>query len=261
MERFRDARAREDAFWFADNRPDGARPGEVARYYDRFWSSEQERRYEPEPKLSSLIFEHVQPATHCLDVGCGSGNSYAPEVNRRAASYVGVDVSGDAVAAARAAGLDARVISDAAELPLEDESFDLVLGVEVLEHLFSPHRAAAEIRRVLRLGGSLVASAPNVAYWRHRANLLFGLWNPAGDELAIEQPWRDPHIRFFTPRTMERMLRFVGFGQVETGAHGGRLLDHMTSRPTAFGQSRAYRVAERLLPSLLGLTIHAVAVK
>jgi SAM-dependent methyltransferase len=229
----------------------------VAPYYDRFWSGEQERRYQPEPKLWSLIFEHVGPHTRCLDVGCGSGNSYAPELAARSASYAGVDVSANAVAAARAAGLDAQVIADAAELPFDDDSFDLVLCIEVFEHLFSPDRAAAEIFRVLRPGGQLVASVPNAAYWRLRANLLVGVW----DELSLERPWRDPHIRFFTVPTLERMLRCAGFGRVETGAHGGRLLDHLTSRPTAFGQSRAYRGAERLLPSVLGLTIHAVAVK
>jgi methionine biosynthesis protein MetW len=233
----------------------------VASYYDEFWSGEKERHYEPLAELTALIFEGVTPETRCLDVGCGSGNSYAAELANRAASWVGVDVSENAVAVARAAGLDARVIADAAELPFPDQSFDLVLCIEVLEHLFSPDGAAAEIHRVLRPGGRLVCSTPNVGYWRLRANMLFGLWNPLGDELSIEQPWRDPHIRFFTPKTLTRMLRLTGFREVEVGAHGGCLLDHMTSRPTDFGQSSAYRLAERRFPSLLGLTIQAAAFK
>jgi methionine biosynthesis protein MetW len=233
----------------------------VAGYYDEFWSGEKERHFEPPPALTSVIFETVTPDTACLDVGCGSGNSYAVEIARRGASWVGVDVSENAVEAARATGLDARVIDDAAELPFPDESFDLVLCIEVLEHLFSPHRAASEIRRVLRPGGRLVCSTPNVGYWRLRVNMLFGLWNPIGDELSIEQPWRDPHIRFFTPSTLERMLRLVGFREVKIGAYGGCLLDHMTSRPTDFGQSAVYRSAEQRLPSLLGLTTQAAALK
>jgi SAM-dependent methyltransferase len=233
----------------------------VPRYYDQFWSGEKARHYDPEPRLTSLIFDGVTSHTDCLDVGCGSGNSYAPDLARRAATYVGVDVSANAVEAARASGLDAQVIKDAAELPFPDDSFDHVVCIEVFEHLFAPHDAAAEIRRVLRPGGRLVASTPNVGYWRLRANMLFGLWNPLGDELAIEQPWRDPHIRFFTPATLGRMLRMSGFSDVQTGAHGGRFLDHATSRPTDFGRSRAYGVAERRLPALLGLTTHAIAVK
>ena len=233
----------------------------VARYYDEYWGGPHGRHYEPHAELWAAILDAVEAGARCLDVGCGAGTSYAPRIVAKGARYVGVDVSPNAVAAARAAGLDTRVIADAGELPFEDESFDVVTCIEVLEHLLRPDHAVAEALRVLRPGGRLVVSTPNVAYWRLRANLLFGLWNPAGDELARERPWRDPHIRFFTPRTLERMLRQTGFARIERGAHGGRFLDHATSRPTDFGQSRAYRVAERLLPSLLGATIHAVAVK
>ena len=235
-------------------------PG-VASYYDEFWSGEKERVYRPEPALWSLIENAVVDNPDCLDVGCGSGNSYARLVVERARSYVGVDVSENAVKAAQAAGLDARVIGDAAELPFDDESFDVAICVEVLEHLFAPHNAAAEIHRVLRPGGRLVASVPNLAYWRMRANAIFGRWNPLGDELAIEQPWRDPHIRFFTPSVMRRMLDMAGFSEIDVGAHGGRFLDHLTSKPTDFGTSRVYQFAERRAPSLLGLTIHVVATK
>ncbi len=231
----------------------------VAAYYDEFWSAEQPPRYVPDPQLWSLIFRQVTPATRCLDVGCGMGNSYAPELARRGSTYVGVDVSEEAVATARSAGLNAQTIADAAELPFADDSFDLVVCVEVLEHLFAPQEAAREIHRVLRPGGRLVASAPNVAYWRLRANLLLGVWNPIGDELSLEQPWRDPHIRFFTRRALERMLRAAGFASVRVAAHNGCLLDHLSSRPTNFGQSRAYGWLEQRFPSLLGLTLHAEA--
>ena len=233
----------------------------VAGYYDAYWGAADEPFYEPDPALAERILADVGPQTDCLDVGCGAARSYAPELARRGGSYVGVDVSATAVEAARAAGLDARVIDDAADLPFPDDAFDLVTCIEALEHLFEPERAAAEIRRVLRPGGRLVASAPNVAYWRLRASLAAGVWNPLGDERSVEAPWRDPHIRFFTPRTLERMLRTAGFSAVEAGGHGGRFRDHLTTRPTAHGQSALYRLAERRAPGLFGLTIHAVAVK
>jgi SAM-dependent methyltransferase len=233
----------------------------VQGYYDAFWSGEVERRYEPSPELARVLLDGVTSDTRVVDVGCGTGNSYAPELARRAGAYVGVDVSATAVEAARAAGLDARVVADAAQLPFDDASFDRAVCVEVLEHLFAPQEAAAEMHRVLRPGGALVASVPNAAYWRLRANLLFGLWNPTGDEQSIARPWRDPHIRFFTMAAVERMLREAGFSRVSVTAHGGRGLDHLTSRPTAFGEGRLYRVAERRFPSLLGLDIHVVAVK
>lgn len=233
----------------------------VTDYYERYWSAETTPRYEPGPELAALLNRSLDGRAAVLDVGCGAGNSYAPAVAERAASYLGVDVSDRAVELARASGLDARVIEDAASLPFPDNSFDVAICIEVFEHLFAPDAAASEIRRVLRPGGRLVASAPNALYWRLRADLLRGRWNPLGDALSVERPWRDPHIRFFSPPLMGRMLRECGFSTVRVGAHGGRLLDHLTARPTGFGQSRLYRAAESRLPSLLGATIHALAVK
>ncbi len=232
----------------------------VVHYYDTYWAS-ADRRYEPEPELWRLILADLAPDEACLDVGCGVGNSYAPVLAERAASYVGVDVSPGAVAAAQAAGLDARVVQDAASLPFEDGSFDRVVCVEVLEHLFAPDAAAAEIRRVLRPGGRLIASVPNAAYWRLRADLLRGVFNPTGDEQSVARPWRDPHVRFFTVETLRRMLLEAGFGSVSVSASGGRGLDHLTSLPTRFGRGRVYAAAERRLPSLLGAAVHAEAVK
>ena len=230
-------------------------------YYDRYWSAHPTPRYEPSQELSALLEGNAGPGARVLDVGCGAGNSYARPMAERVASYTGVDASAAAVELARSAGLDATVVEDAASLPFSDDEFDLAICIEVFEHLFEPHRAAAEIWRVLRPGGKLVASTPNSMYWRQRLDLLAGRWNPLGDELSGDQPWRDPHIRFFGPDTLSRMLRSAGFGEVGVGAHGGRLLDHLTRRPTDFGQSRLYRAAERRFPALLGATLHALAVK
>jgi SAM-dependent methyltransferase len=229
-------------------------------YYDSYWSAERTPRYEIGGVLTGLIERELGSAPRVLDVGCGAGQTYAQWVSART-SYVGVDVAPKAVELAAEAGLEAHLVDDASALPFEDDSFDLAICIEVLEHLFAPHEAAREIRRVLRPGCKLIASTPNSVYWRLRLNLLLGLWNPLGDELAVEQPWRDPHIRFFSPETIDRMLRHAGFSHVDAGAHGGCFLDHLTTRPTSFGVSRAYRFLESRFPSVLGLTIHAVAVK
>jgi SAM-dependent methyltransferase len=230
----------------------------VRDYYDRYWNAEPQD-FAPPPGLERALRTNVKRGLTWLDVGCGAGRTYAQWVAPEASRYVGVDVSEEAADLARKAGIEAQVISDAADLPFEDETFDAAICIEVFEHLFAPHEAAAEIRRVLRPGGQLIASVPNVSYWRMRLNSVLGVWNPAGDWLAVEQPWRDPHIRFFTIPAFERMLRSAGFYVAEIGASGGCFLDHATSRPTSFGTSPAYGVLERRLPSLLGMTVHAVA--
>ena len=50
--------------------------------------------------------------------------------------------------------------------------FTVVVCFEVLEHLFAPHLAVAEMHRVLEPGGVLIATVPNVAYWRRRLDFL-----------------------------------------------------------------------------------------
>lgn len=235
---------------------------DVSAYYDRYWGGEQLPEYLLAPELEGLLKDNVRPADDCVDVGCGAGQTYAQWVARTAGSYVGADISSTGVAHARASGLDARVIEDAATLPFEDASFDLAICIEVFEHLFEPLRAAEEIHRILRPGGRLVASMPNVTYWRMRWNHVLGIWNPAGDHLAIEQPWRDPHIRFFDVRAATKMLRAAGFSTVEVGAHNGRFLGHLTMRPTRFEASGSfYRRLEKRSPSLLDMTLHVLAVK
>jgi SAM-dependent methyltransferase len=146
--------------------------------------------------------------------------------DRRSLRYVGADISPIAVQQARARGLEAHV-QRPNELPFQKASFDAVTLLEVVEHLFDVEPTLREIRRVLKPGGVLAISTPNVAYWRRRLDLaLLGRWNPFGSSLAVREPWRDPHIRFFNPRSLRRLLVKMGFESVHVrGTGGGLLLD------------------------------------
>lgn len=236
-------------------------------YYDRYWSPEG---YSPErrlaPRVQQLLEEVASPGAACLDYGCGDGRAGGLWLRDHAGSYVGVDVSEMAVQAARAQGLDASVISDGDPLPFADGSFDLIVCVEVLEHLFDPAAAASEMARVLGAGGTLLATVPNVAYWRRRTDLaLLGRWNPYGDDLSVMEPWRDPHIRFFNRGSLRHMLHGAGFGDVEVGGHEGATVDELPGlrrlRRRSGGEraSRAYRLLEKRAPGLLGARLHALA--
>jgi len=90
-----------------------------------------------------------------LDVGCADR---WPESGLPAGcTYIGVDSvdTGRGMYGARP-----TVFADAAGLPFQDDSVDTVLLFEVLEHLPSPTGSLAEIRRVLKPGGVLIASVP-----------------------------------------------------------------------------------------------------
>src|SRR6185312_11998731 len=175
------------------------------------------------------------------------------------------NTSASAVRTAQSRGLDVRLIEDAAALPFPDSSFDSAISIEVLEHLWAPHHAAAEALRVLKPGGTYFATCPNVVYWRRRADmLLFGRWHPYGDELSVEQPWRDPHIRFFTPAAMRRMIERAGFVDVRVSGHDCELFGGVPGVRTVLGRLDNPRLTRWLAshaPSLFACRINVTARK
>jgi ubiquinone/menaquinone biosynthesis C-methylase UbiE len=188
-------------------------------YYEECWATggvyTQVGHVPIDPAIHRLVEAFLWQDAYCLDVGCGDGQTAGTWLAGRTSHYVGVDISQNAVRRACERGLNATAIENASCLPFPDATFDLVLCTEVLEHLFQPQLAAMEIFRVLRPGAMIIATVPNVTHWWHRLCFCFaGRWDPYGDALSVEQPWRDPHIRFFTNKTLERMLRLVGFEKV-----------------------------------------------
>jgi methionine biosynthesis protein MetW len=235
-------------------------------YYETYWSG---AGFCPhgymKPELERLFRKYLDSGMNCLDVGCGDGGTSGKWLVQHGYGYLGVDVSENAVDSAIAAGLDAKQIEDAAHLPFGDESFDAAVCIEVLEHLFEPQKAAMEMLRVLRPGGCILVTVPNVAYWRRRLEMFFlGRWNPLGDYDAVLQPWRDPHIRFFTASALRRMLISVGFSRVHIGGHSGALLRDIPGigRYRSWNSGNCiYRAAETVFPGLLGYALHGVAYK
>lgn len=206
----------------------------------------------------------MRASARCLDLGCGDGGTAGPWISAHAAQYIGVDIAQSAIDKAQARGLDARRIEDAGALPFDDGSFDVVISIEVLEHLLEPQRVAAEALRILRPGGVFLVSVPNVAYWRRRLELaLLARWNPFGDDLSTREPWRDPHIRFFTPKTLRRMLEQAGFIHMRTRGIGGSLLPELPGFQSVVrgGASAPYEALQRAAPTLFGSRIHAAAHK
>jgi methionine biosynthesis protein MetW len=232
-------------------------------YYEAYWLERARWDMQPPLGLRELFERYVSAADLCLDVGCGDGGTSGPWLRTNAASYVGVDVSERAVRAAAARGLTVRLVEDAAQLPFLDDSFDLVVCVEVLEHLFEPQRALAEMQRVVRRGGRLILTVPNVAHWRGRIDLaLLGRWNPRGDSLSGSEPWRDPHIRFFSLSSLASLVERSGFEVLELGGYVERgFLQSLPGLRSCARTTHArpwVRWLAGRFPRLLGGTLYAV---
>jgi SAM-dependent methyltransferase len=105
----------------------------------------------------------LPPATRVLDAGCGEGVLVSEYANRLAiegvdANYTSAHVRPGSVTA----------------LPYDDNSFDRALCLDVLEHLAyeDQQRALSELRRVLRPGGEVLISVPNLAHLQSRVHFL-----------------------------------------------------------------------------------------
>jgi len=161
------------------------------------------------PEREAVFREWVGTGGRVLDVGCRYGA--LTRVYLEGNEVVGVDVDREALESAAALGIE-PVWADAGEpLPLDDESFDVVVVGELLEHLPRPADLVGEARRVLRPGGRLVGSVPNAFRLKARVHFLLG-----------RPPESDPtHLHLFSPAAVRRLL--ADFDQVQLEFVAGRL--------------------------------------
>ncbi|HEY2182189.1 MAG TPA: class I SAM-dependent methyltransferase [Solirubrobacteraceae bacterium] len=151
-----------------------------------------------------------------LDVGCGAGE-ITSEIARAGFDVVGIDVAEEPLRRARARdpGLDVRLVAAEGEWPLQDASFDAVWAGETLEHVLDTTAWLSQVRRMLRSGGTLVLSTP--------AHDRLGLLVLALSARRFDEHFdpRSDHVRFYTRRTLARLLADFGFEQVEVRGAGG----------------------------------------
>ena len=108
------------------------------------------------PALGSAVFDllNPQPGERILDLGCGEG-SLTERLAAAGALVVGVDMSPDFVAAAKARGLDARIMDG--EALTFDREFDAVFSNAAMHWMLAPDRVIDGVKRALRPGGRFVA--------------------------------------------------------------------------------------------------------
>lgn len=184
--------------------------GQRERYNDEWngWKAEATafdgvRRYD---QISSVV-QRLAPQK-ILDVGCGDGRlARAIRANCRDVVIHGCDVS--TAALTRSEGLDRQYSVDlnCEALPEPDGSYDLVIASEVIEHLIMPDRTLEEFTRVLRQGGHVLLTVPNVAFWRFRVQAL------SGQVPSVTAD--DRHLHSFSASLLEHLVRKAGLDVVQ----------------------------------------------
>ena len=151
-------------------------------------------------------------APRVLEIGCGGGGTLDwLKQSGRAQWTSGIELSSEAAAIARTRVDDVRC-GDANVLleQFPQDSFDLILCLDVLEHLVDPWAALSKIQGLLRPGGRIITSLPNV---RHHSVvlplLLRGRWEYR-DAGIMDRT----HLRFFSRQGIAGLMRGAGLREV-----------------------------------------------
>jgi len=159
------------------------------------------------PDRLRTVLERVGSGRRVLEVGCHTG-FFSALLRGQGCSVVGVERNPDA--AAVAAGIVDELITanidDVSTWERVPRNFDVVLFIDVLEHLVDPWRALRRTREHLGPEGRVLASLPNVACWSIRRELLWGRFVPP--ETGLYDP---SHLHFFTLNEARQLFIDTGF--------------------------------------------------
>jgi methionine biosynthesis protein MetW len=166
-----------------------------------------------------VIADLVPAGARVLDLGCGSGELLARLSRDKGCSGYGVEIDDDKLRAALSRGIDVLQLNLEEGLALfGDNSFDVVLQLDTLQHLRNAERMLQETARVGRIG---IVSFPNVAHWPNRLSVARGRM-PVTKTLPYQ--WYDtPNIRVGTHADFEVLARRNGLTILDSfGLREGR---------------------------------------
>jgi 2-polyprenyl-3-methyl-5-hydroxy-6-metoxy-1,4-benzoquinol methylase len=211
--------------------------------YDPAWKLDErffrdvEHRY---TKTHALIRETAGPldGLRILDLGCSRGL-----LLERFRRYSGVELVGAeldpkdrAEAERRGIHVDAFQINVfdgdqiTARLPYEDESFDVVIAAEIVEHIVDTEGFVRELDRILRPEGTLFLSTPNILWWKYRLDVLVGRY-PDPLEHKLHYGTDFGHVRTFTPALLRELVEENGFEVVRVAGKRFGPISSLTRTP------------------------------
>ncbi len=152
-------------------------------------------------------------ACRLLEIGCSAGYLTGRFIGR-AERVFGLDINLPALRSARRRHPRVPVVcSDVENLPFADASFDAIVMLEVLEHTRSDKDALAEVRRVLRVGGTLILSTPHAG--------MFAFLDPYNVRRAVQQRFprlyaaAGRRVRFESGQFTDNLERHRHYGLAE----------------------------------------------
>ena len=205
----------------------------------------------------------IPPSAQVLDVGCGTGSNLRLLVELGFGDVTGLDRSEDAIRWCREKQLPPVERGDLCALPFPEDHFDLVLATDVLEHIDEPDAGVAELRRVLRPGGTLIVTVPAFeSLWGLQDDVSHHKRRYRRDELVVQlraggfTVARSFHFNFllFVPIWLARQLiRWLGVEVASENEINTRWLNALLARIFAFDVWAAPRLRPRFGVSILAV--------
>lgn len=163
------------------------------------------------PAVSKIIEElGIKKDSYVLDAGCGGGAFVNYLYKRGFGKIYGVDASPEGIEVARINFPEIEekfFIHDCYDecLPF-NQRFNLIISMEVIEHLYSPKKYLENIYNWLAQDGFFVVSTPYHGYFKNLAIILFNRFDKHFDPLS-----EGGHIKFFSRKTISMLLHNTGF--------------------------------------------------
>ena len=182
------------------------------------------------------IGQLVPQGAHVLDLGCGDGALLAWLQQHRGCTGYGVEISDANLLACARRGVDVLQLNlDEGLNIFADNSFDVVLQIDTLQHL---RNAETMLRETVRVGRMGIVAFPNFAYWPNRLSILRGRM-PVNKRLPYEW-YNTPNIRVGTYADFGVLAARCGLRvQDRFGLHEGRVI---RSLPNLRASTAVYQV-------------------
>ena len=165
-------------------------------------------------KIIQLMKECAHERLKTLDVGCGIG-SLSQDLKKLSPEIYGVEISKEAAKEAKKK-IDV-IIADAQFLLFRENTFDIIISNQVIEHIADVDSFFMEINRALKSKGYLIISTPNLCALHNRILILLGMQPTClhVSKVQVGNPLRgietSGHVHAFSPSALKDLLHLYGF--------------------------------------------------